>query len=298
MPAKRSRTEHWRRSLEQIHERDGSLEISLPSFYDGSSAEERRGRTDLIWRVRILELSDDEIVVEQPSTLGQAINFENGVELIGVIAVGQNRWMFQTRKSGDAEVPLNRGKMIPAMRLLMPRRVERCQRRSFYRVSTAGLTLPRVQVWPVLDPASLGPAESACRARLAMLEDGHVVGRIGEAESPALPEVGPPTNATLVNIGGGGAGLMFEADAVGALERRRLFWLHVMLEPESPAPIGVAGKLAHTHRDSEQRVYAGFAFEFGQEAHHKRFIVDRIVRYVTEAQREQLRRLAEQRAAS
>jgi len=296
VPAKRSRTEHWRRSLEQIAQRDGSLEISLPSFFDGAPPEERSGRTDLVWRVRIVDLNDREIVVEQPSTLGQPIRFVDGVELVGVIAVGQNRWMFKTRKHGDLEAALNRSKTIQCMRLEMPTRVERCQRRSFYRVSTLGLFLPRVQAWPVLQPSSVAHAETACRARLAMFDEGEIVGRIGAPESPALPVVGPPATATLVNIGGGGAGLLFEPGSGADLDRRRLFWLHLMFESDSPAPLGVAAKLAHTHRDSEQRIYAGFAFDFAPDAQHKRFVVDRIVRYVAETQREQLRRLAEERS--
>ena len=63
MPANRSRTTRWRRCLEQIHERNGAIEIGLCSpetSVDGS---------DLLWRVRVVDLSPTELIVEQPLAL-------------------------------------------------------------------------------------------------------------------------------------------------------------------------------------------------------------------------------------
>ncbi|TVQ30113.1 MAG: hypothetical protein EA376_13975 [Phycisphaeraceae bacterium] len=298
MPASRSRTEHWRRSLEQIKERNGALEITLPRYFaDGKpeGSEDDSIGQNLIWRVRIIGLSETEIHVEQPSTLGQTIALEEGIDLIGVLAIGQNRWMFETRNLGRARARLNAEKDIVVLRLQMPTHVERCQRRSFYRISTVGLVLPKVECWSVLDQNSLGAAEASNQTRITMLEDEQVVGRInnGHAEGMLAPEVGPGFMARLVNIGGGGLGLVVDPSNAKGLEARKLYWLAVDLRPQIPAPLGVAARLAHTHIDSEQRVYAGFAFEFSHNPGHKRFVVDRICKYVTLLQREQLRRRAE-----
>ncbi len=299
VPASRSRTENWRQSLEKIAERNGALEVTLPRFYaraQGSHEEDDSGGRDLIWRVRVLKLTDEEIVIEQPSTMGQSINFEPGLELIGVIPVGQNRWMFHTINLGPAAVRLNSQKELPALRLQMPTEVERCQRRSFYRISTIGLLLPDVTLWSVLDARSLPPAEIASAERLLRLERSEVAGAVGEPDpetDPTLPEVGPSIKGSLVNIGGGGVGAIFDRGEGRGLDASRTFWMNIDLRPDIPAPLGVAAKLAHTHIDSEQRTYAGMAFEFSHNPDHMRFVVDRICRYVMKIQREQLRRQAE-----
>jgi len=299
VPASRSRTENWRRSLEKIAERNGALEITLPRFYaraQGAHEEDDSGGRDLIWRVRVLRLSDDEIVVEQPSTMGQTIRFEKGLELIGVIPVGQNRWMFHTINLGQTTAPLNAQREVEAIRLQMPDVVERCQRRSFYRISTVGLLLPNVSMWPVIDSRSLPPAEIASAERLLRMERTEVIGRLGEPDpetDPTLPEVGPALKGSLVNIGGGGVGVLLDRDEAAGLDASRTFWMNIDLTPDIPAPLGVAAKLAHTHMDSEQRTYAGMSFEFSHSPDHMRFVVDRICRYVMKIQREQLRRRSE-----
>ena len=264
----------------------GALEITLPCP-DAESAEP--SGQNLIWRVRIVGLSDREIMIDQPSALGQTLPLEDGLELIAGISVGQNRWMFHTKILGHAP-----GRDGGALRIEMPSRVERCQRRSFYRISTVGLVLPGVECWPVLDPSTVPAAETACRARVQMHEESGVVARIGDDEANflATPEVGPAFPARLVNIGGGGVGLIVEPQDTAGMERRRLFWLAIGLRPHVPAPVGVAARLAHTHIDSEQRLYAGMAFEFGPGDAHKRFVIDRIFRCVNMAQREQMVRRA------
>ncbi|MBT8485144.1 MAG: hypothetical protein KJO43_06160, partial [Phycisphaerae bacterium] len=68
MPANRSRTMQWRRCLEQIQERGGAIEIAVAHAGDDDDG------AHLIWRVRVLALSADEIVVEQPAALGQIVH--------------------------------------------------------------------------------------------------------------------------------------------------------------------------------------------------------------------------------
>jgi len=89
MPAVRSRTDNWRRSLQQIHERNGALEITLPR--ETSDSGDESGWQNLVWRVRILAMHDDEIVVERPSALGVPMNLNDGVKLVAVMPIGQNR---------------------------------------------------------------------------------------------------------------------------------------------------------------------------------------------------------------
>jgi len=62
MPASRSRTTEWRRSLEQLRSREGAIEIAVAR--DGTDDEAVLGASDLVWRVRVLDLSDTEVAVD------------------------------------------------------------------------------------------------------------------------------------------------------------------------------------------------------------------------------------------
>lgn len=287
--------------LRQIHERNGALEIAVPrARADGSGGSDDQDEVEqarsgnLVWRVRVVGLSEREILVEEPTAMGHTVRLSDDINLIAVLSMGQNRWMFKTRTLGRDEVELNSKRRISALRLQMPDGVERCQRRSFYRVSTTGLVLPEVECRPLLDPTTAKPAEEAVRARIDVMRNGDVAGFVGDPEEPTIqPEVGPPFPATLVNIGGGGAGLLIEQRYSAGVEHHRMFWVTIHLTPDIPAPVSVVARLAHTHIDSEQRVYAGMAFEFDHNPSYRKFLVDLLCRYVNSVQREQLKRRAD-----
>lgn len=290
VPATRSRTENWRQCLNDLFQKGGAIEITLAQNADNAGSQQ--GGSDLIWRVRVMGLSDKEILIEQPAALGHTIRLQDGIKLVGLIAIGQNRWMFKTSNLGETDIATANGRRLRVYRLNMPDRVERCQRRNFYRISTVGLTLPRVEVFPLLDPASAVIAETSNRCQILDMIDQRA-GLGPDKPAPAvMPEVGPMTNATLVNIGGGGAGLLFEHDESLKLDASVMYWLRIGLAPPVPAPLGVCARLKHTHIDSAQRVYAGMAFEFGHGPNHEKFVVDQLLRYVAQVQREQLKRTA------
>ena len=249
MPANRSRTSGWRRSLHQIFERNGSLEIAIARYY-----EEDNSGQHLIWRVRLLGLSETEVIVEQPMTLGQIIRINKGVEMVAIIAIGQNRWMFPTTNLGLHEQRLNSSKSVPAMRLVLPSEVERCQRRNYYRVETAALILPKVEIWPLLDPKSVVIAERANELQSEMPATGNQhAGEIHLADD-VMPEIGPKFTASLVNIGGGGVGLNVEQDQASHLGSHKMYWIRIALPPELENPIYATGKLVHSHMESNHSV--------------------------------------------
>lgn len=293
MPATRSRNENWRQSLQQILERNGSLEITLPRYVDGDpEGGETPPAQNVIWRVRLLSMTETDLIVEEPMALGHTFHLEDGVELVAIIAIGQNRWMFRTQNLGHASVTLNGRVKVTGLRLRMPSDVERCQRRNFYRVSTVGLTLATVECHPVVDPTTVEVAEAASRVQIEDASHSGVAGRIGKGgiESAIMPAVGPMVSATMMNIGGGGVGLIFEPEDRASLEGNRLYWLRLHLQPHIPAPLCVAARVRHTHIDSTQRMYAGLMFEFGSNNAHQKFVVEQLCRYVAQVQREQLRR--------
>jgi hypothetical protein len=270
MPAHRSRTERWLDSLWQIYERGGGIEFSV--------ARDAANAVDLVWRVRILAISDNDFTVESPVTLGRQVRLAPGTGVVVVLAVGQNRWMFRSHILSTTTPGPG-----ASLRLAMPDAVERCARRHFLRVSMASLNPPRVECFPLLDPASGTLPELAAKALIEDLHAGRLPLSAASHQLP-LPHVGPAFSARLVNLGGGGAGLLIDHAEASPLDRHRLLWLRIDLRPCVPAPIPVTARVAHTHVNSEQNVYAGIAFDFTHNPAYRDFVVQEVLRTVALAQ--------------
>ena len=292
MPASRSRTHDWRRLLEQIHERGGAIEFAI--------AHPDRGETDpslhvngpdLVWRVRVLDLTSEEIAVERPVTLGREVRIDEGTELVGAIAIGQNRWTFRTTNLGDVSGG-NLGHPL-GLRLAMPTEVSRSQRRRI-RVDTKAVTLPNVEIWPLLDPKSVIPAERATELAFEAWKSGEEVTGADLFSDAVMPVIGPKFTAELANLGGGGVGLVVNHDNAAAVGRHRIFWLRLSLEPEIPIPVCASGKVVHTHIDSTQKTYVGIAFDFSFNLPHQATVANQILGYI-EKQQELQRQARDQR---
>lgn len=280
MPANRSRTERWRDCLHQIYERHGGLEITVAPSGPSSPGNdvEPTPEANLIWRVRILRLTDDDITVEHPAAVGHTFAIPVGTPLIAAMSVGQNRWMFRTTIIGESpRSPTSHGGVV----LAMPENVQRCSRRDAFRVSTAELHLPRVVCFPLLDPSSVVAAEVANRAAIM---DADRIGApalsLADGSAIVLPEVGPSFPAKLMNVGGGGVGLLVERQDQSAADRSRLLWLRVDLRPRISVPLALTARVVHTHLTSEQQLYLGAAFEFAFHASHRDFVIQQMTRYI------------------
>ena len=277
MPASRSRTDRWKDSLWRIYERGGGLEFTIDR-----SADPQNTHKDLIWRVRILNISETEIIIEQPGAMGLPFQINDATPLIGILAVGQNKWMFHTTVLGHTRVRTRNGE-VPALRIQMPQRVERCLRRNFDRISTARVTPPTVECWKLLNPQSAVPFEVANRIQITdLLESG---GSSESCDDPAaLPEVGPKFAAGLSNVGGGCIGLIVDKENRASIESGQVFWIRMDLRLTVPAPLVLTARLSHTHIDSQQNTYAGLVFDFGLNYAHKAFAVGQIARYIQSMQ--------------
>jgi len=276
VPANRSRTDRWRQSLQKIYERGGGLEFAINRGDDQDQVK------DLVWRVRVLDLSDDEILIEQPGAMGQSFNINDGVELVGIMSVGQNKWMFNTKVLATT-LNQTRSGTFPALRLAMPEKVVRCMRRNADRTSIAHIHLPLAECWKLLDPMSAVPVEVANRVHIEeLISKGQTAQPIDD--QMALPSVGPKFEARLANLGGGGIGLVVPKESRTDIDSGKTFWIRLDLRPSIPAPIVLTAKLVHSHIDSEQNTYAGMAFDFGINNQHKDFIIKQIARYINSVQ--------------
>jgi hypothetical protein len=274
-------------NLRRLPERNGALEITVDRTRVDAARPGPEGVGDIVWRVRVLRVTETEVLVEPPAAFGASLSLGPGVELIGAMTIGQNRWMFHTRTLGAG--PNDR-----VLALALPEGVERCARRSFFRISTANLTLPRVQCWPLVDPGSAAAAEAANRAEIHDLLSGVSttpfptdIGPAGEPTPVLLPEVGPMFRASLLNVSGGGLGLLVAPEDAPALGARPYLWIRLDLRPHIPAPASVTARVTHTHTDSGQHIYAGLAFDFGHNPAHRKFIVELFGQYVESLQRAQ-----------
>jgi hypothetical protein len=236
-----------------------------------------------VWRLRILDVRDDGIVVENPGALGRALPLHVGTRLVAYIVIGQNRWEFRTAVLESIPPGRHADARNGASRLSLPERVERCLRRHA-RFDVGPLALPPVDVWPLLDPKSAVAAERANELAWAAFLEGKPVTTDEEA---LLPTVGPRLTGHLANMGGGGAGLLIEPAQAGLLSRHRLFWVRLALGDGCPVPIVACAKLVHTHIDSTQRTYAGLSFDFAFNPAHQRTVaaqVEHSVRTLEERQ--------------
>ena len=301
MPANRSRTLEWRRCLKQVHERGGSLEIAVAHARAADAHPDDIVQSHLVWRVRILNLTDSEILIEQPTTLGQVIEIDRGTTLLAILSIGQNRWMFDSSCLGTLVVPgaerrngaSSGGGGIPALRLSLPEAVQRCQRRNHYRLDTP-LSLPRIDIWPLLDPRSVVPAERAHEIQFE-IDMGRLAGQLDSLRmdfESVMPEVGPKFAGTLLNLGGGGMGVRVEPNDASTLNRNKVFWLRFSLPPALKTPVCASAKIVHTHMESTHDTYAGMAFDFSFNPSHQKFVVDQICRYIALQQREQMQQVA------
>lgn len=287
MPAKRSRTLRWRDCLEEIHQRGGAIDVAI------ARDDEEGPSQQLIWRVSLLGLSNDELVIEEPATMGTPIKLRDGVELVGIMSIGQNRWTFRTENLGRTDAALNPHRSVRAYRLRMPERVTRTQRRDYYRLAVAGLDLPSVDMWPLNDPRSVIVAERMMDEASRAVQQGETP-VLPNLEDPTVrPDIGPGVVGTLLNVGGGGIGVRIPPEHSAIVNRHRVFWLRLAMPGAMEVPILATAKLVHTHLQTDHSIYGGMSFDFSHNADHKRVVVDEICRFVVQQQRFQLQRRAE-----
>ena len=266
--------------MQQVFERGGTLEIAVarPGAIDAPTVDplETAGSADLVWRLKIVALDDESLLVEAPVALGTTMPIADGVPLIGAITIGQNRWKFRSRKVSD-ERP--EGARALCMRLELPEKVERCLRR-FVRMEARSPATGSVRLWPLLDPKTVVASERANEAAFHAVVEGK------EPPTPAgaMPTVGPGFTATLMNIGGGGVGLRVESADSGAFAHHRIFWVEVPLGPGQLIPIVATGKVVHTHLDSSHRTYVGVSFDFTFNLAHQAIVVEQIHRAMKSVQ--------------
>ena len=279
MPASRSRNTDWKKSLQQVLDRRGALELAV-ARPDGAPED----GVDIIWRSQLTALHEDSIEVESPQALGRTVQLKEGVKLVAAFVIGQNRFAFNT---SILPSPSKSGHTL-SLFLAQPDSIERCQRHND-RFDLQGLQLPHATMWPLLDPRSVGVAERANELAFESYSRDETVDAQVVATSEALmPTMGPPISGVLMNVGGGGVGIQIASSEAGALSRHRIFWIRIAMGNAHPVPLVATGKLVHTHIDSMNNTYAGMAFDFSFNPEHQKTVAAQIASYVQRVQAKQI----------
>jgi len=100
-------------------------------------------------RGRLLELTDDALVVEELQIIGHEFHAPVGTRLDLFFSLGGTLFSCSARViESRAVVQLNQKRFVPGLRLTRPSKVAPGQRRAVYRVSLAGLMRPpMVELW-------------------------------------------------------------------------------------------------------------------------------------------------------
>lgn len=283
MPAFRSRTLHWRRVLGQLASRGGSIEVAFSPASDVPATSGSAVAADFVWRLKIVQLDEAWIEVEAPEVLHRTVPVAVGTRVVAAIVVGPNRWMFRSECLAGTPWRIGSMRQGGTIRIRMPEEVART-RRAHLRVETASIELPTVRAWALLEPGSVRPVQRSLALAAEQIAQGQPLAGAPWHDETVRPTLGPEFAATLVNIGGGGAGLRLSPSDASVLGPSRLLWLHVDLRPDSSLPLCVAARVAHLHLEASGATYAGVAFDFTADSSHAQLVARQVLGVIARRQ--------------
>jgi hypothetical protein len=281
---------HWPHLLRSACQRNAAVDlVPLESLADEPMLIERsdnhfEATERPTWRVRMLSLERDALIVERPRIAGAPVSIAPGTMVEGVITDGSRRWSFISRVIDQVRQSLNGEQVVAGVRLSIPTRVQESQRRDYYRVSVAGIDLPPVKMSVLHDSDAV----------LAYQKYNRLIHRLAGRTSgmkvvvPALPATGEAMTATAIDVSGGGLCLAAESSAEAMLVALPQLWVEFNV-PGAFGPIFSSARPAHWHHDG-RRLVVGLCFNFDRDRDHADFIGDIVCRFAAEQQRKLLRK--------
>ncbi len=240
----------WQTMLKMLAWRDAPVELS------------RRGAQDegppIVYRSRLFEVEEDgAIIVERP---GQAVGDQGSDDRddIELLLMHNGDRLIATCTIRDTHLRwINQAVRVPCYRLSPGRRPQREQRRSFYRVNVAAVSLEPV----LLETPATGDQD----------------------EQPLQ------IKARLVNLSAGGVGVSVRArkDTLGKIKRTRSF--RCTMRFEDGLVIEMPTRVAHIGARGDDLLYLGLQTDIDDEV-HARSVQDQLQHLCTQFQRAQLQR--------
>lgn len=217
------------------------------------------------FRTRVINAGDNGMVLQRPLQAEAAGCFHPRaiVSVLVIDAEGQ-RWELISRVQRSMKVKLNEKSDTPALLLNFPHELRSGQRRSFYRVATRASELDSILLVP-----------QDCEHRDGVPEKQQV----------------KSFNAALLNISGGGAGVLAPPEMREQLSRTRYYTCRITL-PVLGFPMMIPICIVHREILEDGQTYLGLAFDFDDDRGDRDRIVDEVCRFATHLQRDQLRKQA------
>jgi c-di-GMP-binding flagellar brake protein YcgR len=280
----------WQLSLQKLALRNGVMELEPADAKPAPQAHvvvdetgEAQAAQTLSWRVRLLKLDGQSVIIERPTSAHQPVVIKPGDAVTGTMLEGSTRWSLSMVVIEQLPFKLNGAQSIVALRLSWPKQVTNAQRREFFRVDTAGAIIPPLTIWKLADPASCVEFERYNELVHKMR------GRSENIPKPHFPQIADPFSARLIDLSGGGLCVSVARTLKTTLDEKPMLWLQLTL-PEAVEPYYAAARIAHTHIESALVMQLGLSFSFEHNPPHKRFMVDEMCRFANKLQRLQLQR--------
>lgn len=245
-------TTHWNEIAQHILQRNGAVSLSPLSMEDENHCDA------LSFGSRLLDMTDKHLIVEVPNAAIAKQQFQIGAQIYVVMVQRTTRVELRCDVLDRIKVSINANVQTIGYQLSYPTHVGSAQRRSYFRATVSALPIKPVKFMP-LDPVLKHPMQ-------------------------ALAFTG-----NMVNISGGGMGVIVHKEHVPILRDSKFFTcdIHLPLEDEQ-IKFSIACQSMHQTAGRKGDVYVGLEFKITDPA-HKREIVDKLVKYTTWVQREQLR---------
>lgn len=246
-------TTQWIEIAQFILQRNGAVSLSPLSMEDENHTDE------LSFGSRLLDMNDTHLVVEVPNAAIAKQQFQIGAKMYVVMVQRTVRVELCCEILDRIKVSVNANVETIGYQLSYPTHVGSAQRRAYYRAHVSAMPIKPVKFIP-LDPVLKHP----------------------------MYEIAFTGN--MVNISGGGMGVIVQKEHVPILRDSKFFTCDVEL-PMDKERIKFSIECQSMHKTAGRKgdVYVGLEFKITDPA-HKREIVDKLVKYTTWVQREQLRK--------
>jgi len=259
-----------------IHARNVPVEVFQG---DGQNAAPGRGR--------LLELGEDHVIIERLQMIGEEIQLSPGAPLDCFFRYKGALFEFKTKVlASRVSAQLNGRRIVPALKIERPRRVDVGQRRNVFRIQlSARADAPKLRLW-FEDPyvPSAPPAPPPVPVELKEGEEPPTPPEPERLEEPREPDFeGRAVDASDIGMGI----LVYKLKHTRVSLGQRI-WIALEMEDEQASePLEFSAKIRHTApvRDTDARL--GIMFDDDESGLHTRRI-RRLMAYLTRVQREQL----------
>lgn len=243
----------WLQALNELAKHHETVKLR-PLYLNGEPA------TDAPIRTRLLEVeADDAFLVECSHDMRDSGLFDRAQSVLVILEAGGSRWQGHCQVIGPVEHEPESGQPARALRLGHIEQIDSAQRRQFFRAGTVGSHAGPVEIHSAVPGSDKYPAA------------------VGE----------------LANLSGGGMGVTLHVaglDPRAAAVLKDRHYRCVLNLPGYDEPIEVRGELVRMERRPRGLAYLGIRFDFDKTARRAE-VEESIVRFTTELQRTQLRRV-------